>query len=159
MTNNPGKAILLADRLKQIADEQQTGGHFEGESKRERRVGKDRQVVVDIIKRANNPYIKPNSRDPKKALDTWKPNSYFMRVSLRDPIRTDIITRYEIDIDRYQSERELMAEAFKGGGLVATAQIENRGATWDPNEIAKLAAEAMKELLQEIADPDKTKGF
>jgi hypothetical protein len=156
MTNNPSTPILLADRLKQVADEQQSGAHFEGESKRERRVGRDRAVVVDIFKRANNPYKRVSDQTQP---DMWKPHSYFMRVSLRDPIRTDIITRYEIDIDRYQGERELLAEAFKGGGLVATAQIENRGATWDPNEIAKLAAEAMKELLQEIQDPDKTTGF
>jgi hypothetical protein len=147
---NPGQPILLSDRIKAVADEMQTGGHFEGESRRERRVGKDRQVIVDIIKRSNNPF---RNVSPEKKPDMWKPNSYFMRVSLRDPIRTDIITRYEIDIDRYTNERDLVAEAFKGGGLVATAQIEKRGATWDPNDIAHLAAEACRELLAEITKP------
>lgn len=139
MSNNPAQPLNLKDRLIRIAEEAHVGGHFEGESKRERKVGHDQEVVVDIFKRGRNPY----------ALDQ-KPGTYFMRVSLRCPINPQIITRYEIDIERYTTERELMAEAYKGGGLVATAQIEQRGARWDPDYVAKQAAEAAKELLAEI---------
>ena len=137
--SNPAQPLNLKDRLIQIAEEQQTGGYFDGESKRERGVGLDQEVVVDIFKRGFN----PNAMEKR-------PGTYFMRVSLRCPVRPDIITRYEIDIERYTSERELVAEAFKGGGIIATAQIEQRGAKWDPDYVAKQAGEAAREILAEI---------
>lgn len=140
MSSNPAQPLTLKDRLIQIADEAHVGGHYEGESKRERKVGHDQEVVVDIFKRG---------RTPETVL-AGTSGTYFMRVSLRCPMDPKIITRYEIDIERYTTERELMAEAFKGGGLVAVAQIENRGAQWDPDYVAKQAAEAAKELLAEI---------
>lgn len=152
MSQNPAQPLTLVDRIKQIADEGRVGGHFEGESKRRAHPDSDTQVVVDILKRGLNPY----------ALDQ-KPGTYFMRVSL--PCRTvspmlgeRVITRYEIDIDRYSTERELMEQAWKGGGLVAITQVEKHGETWDPEYVAAQAAEAMKELLAEISDPDKVRG-
>lgn len=137
--DNPAQPLTLRDRLIKVAEEHGVGGHFEGESKRERKVGYEQEVVVDILKRGRNPY----------ALDD-REGTYFMRVSLRNPIRPEMITRYEIDIERYTTEREFMAEAFKGGGLVAQTQIEKWGATWDPDYVAKQAAEAARELMAEI---------
>lgn len=152
---NPAQSLILVDRLKEIADEMHVGGHYEGESKRALRASpeSDTQVTVDIFKRGRNPY----------ALDQ-KAGTYFLRVSLPSrtisPItRSRLTTRYEIDIDRYSSERELMEEAFKGGGLIAVTQVEKHGERWDPDFVASQAAAAMRELLAEIADPDKTKGM
>lgn len=139
MTQNPSQPLNLKDRLTRIAEEQAVGGHFDGESRRERRVGHDQEVVVDIFKRG----LDPNALDKKAG-------TYFMRVSLRNPIRPALITRYEIDIERYNNERELTAEAYKGGGIVAVKQVEEWGAKWDPDYVANQAAEAMKELLAEI---------
>ena len=141
MADNPAQPLTLKDRLIRVADEHAVGGHFDGESQRERKVGHDQEVVVDILKRGRNPY----------ALDQ-QAGTYFMRVSLRNPMpgKTNRITRYEIDIERYTTERELLEQAFKGGGLVAQTQIENSGANWDPDYVAKQAAEAARELLSDI---------
>ena len=144
MAHNPGQPLLLVDRLKQVADEMNVGGDFEGESKRKAAPDSETMVVVDIIKRGLNPY----------ALDK-KPGTYFMRVSL--PSRTvspmvgaKLITRYEIDIDKYSTERELVEQAWEGGGLIAITQIEKHGERWDPDFVANQAAAAMKELLAEV---------
>lgn len=147
-TQNQGQPLLLVDRLKQVAEEQTVGGHFEGESKRERKVGHDQEVVVDIIKRG---------RTVNNVL-AGTSGTYFMRVSLRCPMDPKIITRFEIDIERYSTERELLEQALAGGAAVAIAQIENRGARWDPDYVATQAREAMRELLHDISDPDKTRG-
>lgn len=142
MSNNPAHSLILRDRLRQIAEEQSVGGHFEGESRRERGVGHDREVVVDIFKREANPL----------ALIGTAAGTYFMRVSLRSAIRPDIITRFEIDVDRYTTERDLREQAYIGGGVVAEADNENRGAIWDCAYVAKQASEAAAELLKEIND-------
>lgn len=140
MSNNPAQTLVLRDRLRQVAEEQAVGGHFEGESKRERKVGHEREVVVDIFKRLANPH----------ALIGTVQGTYFLRVSLRCPIDTKYITRFEIDIDRYTTERALLEQVFIGGGAIAEAQNENRGARWDCGYVAKQAVEAGKELLKEI---------
>ena len=144
MAHNPAQPLILIDRLKQIADEMNVGGDFEGESKRKAAPDTETMVVVDIFKRGLNPY----------ALDQ-KPGTYFLRVSL--PSRTvspltatRLITRYEIDIDRYSTERELMEQAWRGGGLIAAKQVEDHGERWDPDFVASQAAAAMKELLAEV---------
>lgn len=138
MSDNPAQPLALKDRLIQVADEAYVGGYFEGESQRERTVGKSREVVVDVFKRGRNKYL------------IGSDTAYFLRVSLRCPIDPKIITRYEIDLDRYTTERELISQAMIGGGLVATAQIEKRGASWDPDHVAKQAAAAARELLADI---------
>jgi hypothetical protein len=139
MANNPSQPLVLADRLKRIADEQNVGGHYEGESRRERKVGNNREVVVDIFKRGVNPY----------ALDQ-KAGTYFMRVSLRSMIDSRIITRFEIDIDRYSTDSELCKQARIGGGVVSGSDNEKRGARWDTEYVANQAHEAIRELLAEI---------
>jgi len=144
MAHNPAQPLLLVDRLKQVADEMSVGGDFDGESKRKAAPDTETMVVVDIFKRGFNPY----------ALDK-KPGTYFMRVSL--PSRTvspmvgaKLITRYEIDIDRFSTERDLMEQAWEGGATIAITQIEKHGERWDPDFVASQAAAAMKELLAEV---------
>ena len=139
MARNPSDSIILRDRIKQVADEMDVGGHFEGESKRSRLVGRTAEVVVDILKRKKSRmHLGPNAHD------------YFMRVSLRSVMKPWLITRYEIDIDKYSTERELIGAATLGGGVIAETQIENHNDKWDPDFVAKQAAEAMRELLVDL---------
>ena len=133
-TDNPSQSLTLRGKMKTVAEEQNVGGHFEGESERERDVGNNTLVVVDIFKRNVGPDA----------------GTHYLRVSLRCPVDPRIITRYEIDLDKYSSEREFLQEVEKGGGLIAAAQCEKRGATWDCEFVAKQAREAAVELLYEI---------
>ena len=133
-TKNPSQPLALSGRMKQVAEEQNVGGHFEGESERERKVGIDSTVVVDIFKRT-------------VGLDA---GTYYLRVSLRCPVDPRIITRYEIDLDKHSSERDFLKEVETGGGAIAEAQCENRGAKWDCEWVAKQARAAAVELLHEI---------
>ncbi len=133
-TKNPSQPLALKGRMKQVAEEQNVGGHFDGESEREREVGGDALVVVDIFKRL-------------VGIDA---GTYYLRVSLRCPIDTRIITRYEIDLDKYDTEAEFLRQVETGGGLIAAAQCEKRGANWDCEFVAKQARAAAVELLHEI---------
>jgi len=133
-TKNPSQPLAISGLMKQIAEEQNVGGHFEGESQRERKVGIDEIVVVDIFKRLIG-------------LDA---GTYYLRVSLRCPVNPQIITRYEIDLDKYNSEAEFLYEVEIGGGAIAEAQCKNRGAKWDCEWVAKQARAAAVELLHEI---------
>lgn len=133
-TENPAQPLALSGRMKLVAEEQNVGGHFEGESERERDVGNNTLVVVDIFKRL-------------VGLDA---GTYYLRVSLRCPVDPRIITRYEIDLDKYNTETEFLKEVEIGGGAIAEAQCEKRGATWDCEFVAKQARAAAVELLHEI---------
>jgi hypothetical protein len=133
-TKNPSQPIALSGLMKQVAEEQNVGDRFEGESERERKVGVEEVVVVDIFKR----------------LVGVDAGTYYLRVSLRCPVDTRIITRYEIDLDNYNSEAEFLHEVEIGGGAIAEAQCEKRGAKWDCEWVAKQAREAAVELLHEI---------
>ena len=132
MARSPADPLLNKDRMQLVADEQAVGGHFEGESERERSVGIDHVVVVDIFKRV-------------VGLDA---GTYFLRVSLRDPNDSRFITRHEIDLDKYSNEADFLKEVEWGGGALAEKQC-TRGAQWDCEFIAKQAREAAKELLKE----------
>ncbi len=133
-TKNPSQPLAISGLMKQVAEEQNVGGHFEGESQRERRVGVDDLVVVDIFKRTIG-------------IDA---GTYYLRVSLRCPVDPKIITRYEIDLDKYNTEAEFLREVEIGGGAIAEAQCEKRGAKWDCEYVAKQARAAAVELLHEI---------
>lgn len=133
-TDNPSQPLALTGKMKLVAEEQNVGGHFDGESERERAVGHDTLVVVDVFKRNVGPDA----------------GTYYLRVSLRCPVDPRIITRYEIDLDKYNSEAEFLREVEIGGGAIAEAQCTNRGATWDCEFVAKQAREAAVELLHEI---------
>ena len=138
MARNPSDPIVKKDRMREVADEQSVGGHFEGESERERSVGHEREVVVDIFKRALGPDA----------------GTYYLRVSLRCPVNPNIITRYEIDLDRYSNETDFLNAVEVGGGAIAEAQCQNRGADWDCEYVARQAREAAKELLHDMAEQD-----
>lgn len=133
-TKNPSQPLAISGRMKQVAEEQNVGGHFEGESERERSVGIDSAVVVDIFRR-------------NMGLGA---GTHYLRVSLRCPVDPRIITRYEIDLDKYNTEAEFLREVEIGGGAIAEAQCEKRGANWDCEWVAKQARAAAVELLHEI---------
>jgi len=121
--------------MRQWADEMLTGDRNEGESLRERKVGHSREVVVDVFRRRVGPDA----------------GTYFLRVSLRSIMMTHIISRCEIDLNRYHTEREFLHHVMLCGGMVAEADNLNRGANWDCDYVAKQAVEAAKELLHDIA--------
>lgn len=137
MADSPSDPLVNKDRMRDIADEQDTGSHFDGESKRERSVGVDREVVVDIFKRRFDS-------------GEQKAGTYFLRVSLRSMIDPRYISRYHIDLDRYSNEGEFLDMCYVGGGAIAEADNENRGATWDTEYVAKQARDAARELLRDI---------
>jgi len=134
MADNPADPIINKQRMRNIADESAVGHDYEGESLRERAVGHSREVVVDIFKRR----IGPNA------------GTYFLRVSLRSCINPKLISRYEIDMDQYSTEKAFLDMVAIGGGAVAEADNEKRGANWDCEYVAKQAREAAKELLHDI---------
>lgn len=133
-TQNPSQPLAISGRMKQVAEEQNVGGHFDGESNRERAVGNDTLVVVDIFKRMVGADV----------------GTCYLRVSLRCPMDPRIITRYEIDLDKYNTESDFLKEVEIGGGAIAEAQCEKRGATWDCEFVARQARAAAVELLHEI---------
>ena len=137
MAKSPANPLVRKDRIQgEIADEQSVGAHFDGESDRERKVGFDREVVVDVFCRDVGPLK----------------GTHFMRVSLRSMIESKIILRYELDVDRYQSEREFLDAVQIGAGALAEQDCEKRGATWDCEYISKVARGAARELLHDIND-------
>jgi len=103
--SNPADPIIRKDLMRQWAEEQLVGDRNDAESKRERTVGHEREVVVDIFKRNVGP----------------DKGTFFLRVSLRCPIKPHIITRYEIDLDRYSTERDFLNMVEIGGAAVAEA--------------------------------------
>lgn len=135
---NPSQPIRLMDHLALVAEENAVGGHYEGESRRERAVGRTREVVVDIFKREMN------------LAELGKVGTYFMRVSLRSAVNPEIILRFDQDISPSTNESELTKIAMIAGGALAEQDCELRGADWDPDLVAKAAKDAAKELLAEI---------
>lgn len=146
MADNPADSIVNKDKMRLVADESAVGDKFEGESERERKVGVDREVVVDIFKRKFG-FLEDNGAVVKRG-------SYFLRVSLRSMIDPRIISRFEIDLDKHSTEGEFLKTVMVGGGAIAEADNENRGANWDCDYVAKQAYEAAKELLHDIDKQD-----
>ena len=133
-TKNPSQPLARSGKMKRVAEEQNVGGHFEGESERERKVGVDELIVVDIFKRD----VGVNA------------GTYWLRVSLRCPTRPRLITRYETDLDDYNSETDLLKAVEVGGGAIAEDQCEKYGAKWDCEFVAKQARAAAVAVLHEI---------
>jgi hypothetical protein len=106
------------------------GDHFEGDSDRERKVGKQSLVVCDLFKRLDD--------------------TYFMRVSLRSIRKPGIISRYEIDLDRYTNEKDFYKAIGIAAGGLAEKQCEEYGDPHDPSECVKAGIEAASELLHDI---------
>ena len=131
---NPNQPLAISGKMKLVAEEMTVGGHFEGESERERAVGHDTLVVVDVFKREVGP----------------DKGTYFLRVSLRCPTKPQLITRYEIDLDKYDNEAAFLQAVEWGGGAIAERQCEKWGASWDCEFVAAQARAAAVELLHEI---------
>ena len=129
---NPSDPIIKSGRMLHVAEEQAVGDKFEGESLREHMLGKSRMVVVDIFKRRDS--------------------TFFMRVSLRSMIDTRFIYRYNQDVYRYAPQRELCALGCIAGGSLAEQDNEQRGAKWNPIEVAE---EAIKEVIEALRELDK----
>ncbi len=127
--------VLRKDRENLLAEEQETGGHFEGESLRERKVGIDHEVVVDLFERKLGALT----------------GTYFMRVSLRSQMRYALIYRSDVDLDRYISESDFLNMVEISAGALAETDNE-KGARWDTEYIAKQARKAASELFREVND-------
>ncbi len=125
--------VLRKDRMRGLAEEQETGGHFEGESLRERMVGIEHEVVVDLFQRKLGALT----------------GTYFVRVSLRSQVRYAKIYRSDVDLDRYTSESDFLNVVEASGGAIAEADNEY-GARWDTEYVAKQARKAASELFREV---------
>lgn len=130
----PADTVIRKERSQVIAEEQDVGAHFDGESERERKVGVECEVIVDIFK-----------RNIGKLAGT-----YFMRVSLRSMVRHALILRYEIDLDQYSSESDLLKMVEIGGAALAEQDCEVRGATWDCEHVGRQARKAATELMHDM---------
>jgi len=127
--------VLRKDRMHGLAEEQETGGHFEGESLRERKVGIEHEVVVDLFERKLGSLT----------------GTYFMRVSLRSQIRHAKIYRSNVDLDRYINEHDFLYVVEVSAGALAERDNEF-GARWDTEHVAKQAREKASELFREVRD-------
>ncbi len=127
--------VLRKDRMKVLAEEQEVGGHFEGESLREGRVGIQEEVVVDLFKRVKGSLV----------------GTYFARVSLRSQVRFAKVYRSDVDMDRYTNESDFLNVVGVAGGALAEADNET-GASWDTEYVAKRARAAASELLHEVSE-------
>ncbi len=125
--------VLRKDRMRGLAEEQEVGGHFEGESLRERKVGITEEVVVDLFQRRLGALT----------------GTYFMRVSLRSQIRYAKIYRSDVDLDRYTTEGDFLNMVAISGGALAEHDNEY-GAKWDTEYVAKQARKAAAELFREV---------
>lgn len=107
------------------------GSHFEGENKKSNFiVGRQSLVTVDVFKRPNG--------------------THFMRVNLRSVIKPLLTSRYEIDMDKYTNESTFLAMVALAGGAIAERQCDLYGDRHDPDECAKAAQEAAREVLRRI---------
>lgn len=101
---------------------------FSGEDKdANRRTGRDSLVTVTLFQRPNK--------------------SFFMRLSLRSDVRPNVLTRYEIDLDKASSEAEFLRAVEIAGGAAAEHQCQMYGDRHDPDDCAKAAREAAAEIL------------
>ena len=134
MVRNPSDPLIKSGLILDVAEEQAVGDRFEGESQRERMLGKSRMVVVDLFKRSRG----------------WEAGTFFMRVALKSMIDKRYIYRYNRDVDRYAPQRELCALAFIAGAALAEQDNEQRGAKWDTIQVGEEAIKEVKEALREI---------
>jgi hypothetical protein len=134
MLLNPAQSLLMDERFGRVPEEHNVGGHFEGESARDQRAGKDRMVTCTIYKRA-------------------KDGSYFMRVSIKSKGAHvyNVKRQANCDIDRYASESDLMKVATILGVNAAIDDMEkNPGVMWDLGEIGSASREALREFFVEL---------
>lgn len=114
-----------------MGSEENKGDKFEGENYvNNSKLGTESLVTVDLFKRRNN--------------------THFVRVSLRSDVRPEVITRSEIDMDKYTNEKEFLRVVGIAGAAIAESQDETYGDKHDPIECAKVAVEAASELLHNL---------
>jgi len=107
------------------------GDYYEGEHVSERTAGISNRVVVAVFKRRNS--------------------THFFRVSLRSISRPQILSRYELDVDTYTSERDFLKAVAIAGGALAEHGYNTYGDNHDPVEIAKAACQVASDLLHDMA--------
>ena len=107
------------------------GTNFEGENyANNKRLGTQSLVTVDVFKRGNG--------------------THFMRVSLRSVRKPEIISRYEVNLDKYTNEADFLGEVAIAGGALAERQCQMYLDTHDPTECAKAAREAAVEVFRRL---------
>jgi hypothetical protein len=105
------------------------GDKFRGENyENNKLLGTESLVTVDLFRRANQ--------------------TFFLRVSLRSINKPSVISRHEIDIDRYPDQAACLNVVAAAGGALAEHQYEMYGDTHEPSECAKAAHEAAKEIFE-----------
>ena len=111
-----------------MGSEENQGDKFEGENYANNRLlGVQSLVTVDLFKRPND--------------------THFVRVSLRSDVKPELITRSEIDMDRYTNQTDFLHTVYIAGAACAERQCEEYGDRHDPVECAKAASDAARELL------------
>jgi hypothetical protein len=128
----------MNERFGRVPEEQNVGSHFEGESARDQRAGKDRMVTCTIYRRSND-------------------GSYFMRVSIKSKgtHAYNVKRQANCDIDRYASEGDLMKVATILGANAAIDDMEkNPGVMWDLGEVGRESREALREFFVELDSQD-----
>lgn len=128
-TNEP---ITRKDRVPfhQKSENANIGDQDDGQARRESRVGRDREVVVTIYRRPND--------------------THFARISLRSVMQPQVIQQGTVELDRYINESDFTRAVMITAGAMAENLNEKRGDKFSPEEIAKLAAEAAREMLHDI---------
>jgi hypothetical protein len=101
---------------------------FAGENKASNfKTGRESLVTVDLFKRTNG--------------------TFYMRVSLRSDVKPNVLSRYEMDMDRYAGEKEFLDSVMVAGGALAEHQYTMYGDRHDPDECARAARELARDIL------------
>lgn len=122
------------DKVFDIAGEQQVGDRFEGECLSERTVGRSRELGVAFFKREYGP----------------EAGTYFLRVTIANPLDPRRKLRGHVDVDRYASERDFLHAAEVTAGAVAEDAHEKWGVLFKTHEVAKLARKATVNMLHAV---------
>lgn len=103
-------------------------GPFGGENRKSNLLlGRQSLVTVDAFRRKNG--------------------SFFMRVQLRSDVKSNVISRYEVELDRYTDKRAFLRAVEIAGGALAEHQVETHKDRHDPGECAKVARELAESIL------------
>lgn len=129
--NNP---LAGWDKVFGIAPEQQVGDRFEGECLSERSVGRNKEVGVFFFRRDFGE----------------EDGTYFLRVTVANPLDPRRKLRGHVDVDRYASESEFLHAAEVTAGAVAEDAYEKWGVLFKTEEVARMARKATVEMLHAV---------
>ena len=77
-------------------------------------------------------------------------STFFMRVRVRSHVKPLVWTEYEVDLDRYENERDFL----KTVGIAAAAAVEHQYTTYgdkhNETEVIRAAIEAAVELMRDV---------